>query len=59
MPVRKSTVQIMARIDALYLDDPFSGSLRMVAYLAREEIPISRERVRNLVRHRGLRAIYQ
>jgi putative transposase len=39
-PVRKSTLRIMARIDALYLEDPCSGSHRMVAYLARDEIPI-------------------
>ena len=31
----------------------------MVAYLAREGIPISRDRVRNLMRRMGLRAIYQ
>ena len=31
----------------------------MVAYLGREGIPISRERVRNLMRRMGLRAIYQ
>ncbi len=58
-PVRESTLQIMARIDSLYLEDPCSGSRRMVDYLAREGIPISRDRVRNLMRHRGLRAIYQ
>ncbi len=49
----------MARIDALYLDDPCSGSRRMVAHLAREGIPISRDRVRNLMRRMGLRAIQQ
>ena len=49
----------MARIDALYLDDPCSGSRRMVEYLAREGIPISRDRVRHLMRRMGLRAIYQ
>jgi len=49
----------MARIDALYLEDPCSGSRRMVDYLAREGIPISRDRVRNLMRRMGLRAIYQ
>ncbi|WP_225322875.1 IS3 family transposase [Synechococcus sp. RSCCF101] len=49
----------MARIDALYLEDPCSGSRRIVAYLAREGIPISRDRVRNLMRRMGLRAIYQ
>jgi putative transposase len=59
VPVRHSTVRIMARIDALYLEDPCSGSRRVVAYLAREGIPISRERVRNLMRRMSLRAIYQ
>jgi putative transposase len=49
----------MARIDALYLEDPCSGSRRMVYYLAEEGIPISRDRVRNLMRRMGLRAIYQ
>jgi putative transposase len=49
----------MARIDAHYLDDPCSGSRRMVGYLARDRIPISRDRVRNLMRRMGLRAIYQ
>ena len=58
-PVRESTLRIMARIDALYLEDPCSGSRRMVDYLAREGIPISRDRVRNLMRSMGLRAIYQ
>ena len=49
----------MSRIDAHYLEDPCSGSRRIVAYLAREGIPISRDRVRNLMRRMGLRAIYQ
>jgi len=49
----------MARIDAIYLVDPTSGSRRIVHYLAREGIPISRDRVRNLMRRMGLRAIYQ
>ena len=49
----------MARIDALYLEDPCSGSRRMVDYLAREGIPISRDRVPNLMRRMGLRSIYQ
>jgi putative transposase len=58
-PVRESTLPIMARIDALYLEDPCSGSRRMVNYLAREGIPISRDRIRNLMQRMGLRAIYQ
>ena len=48
-PVRASTLRIMARIDslidALYLEDPRSGSRRMVEYLAREGIPISCDQV--------------
>lgn len=56
-PVRESTLRIMAKIDALYLEDPCSGSRRIVEYLAREGIPISRGRVRNLLRRRSLRAI--
>jgi len=59
IPVRESTLRIMASIDALYLEDPCSGSRRMVDYLAREGIPISRDRVRNLMRRMGLRAIYR
>jgi putative transposase len=59
VPVRVSMLQIMARIDALYLDGPCSGSRRMVAYLALEGIPISRDRVRKLMRRMGLLAIYQ
>ncbi len=58
-PVRESTLRIMARIDALYLEDPCSGSRRMVDYLARDGIPISRDRVRNCMCQMGLRAIYQ
>jgi|688.fasta_scaffold02326_20 putative transposase len=49
----------MARIDVLYLEDPCSGSRRMVDYLARDGIPISRDRVRNLMQRMGLWAIYQ
>ena len=49
----------MVRIDALYLVDPTSGSHRIVHYLARETIPISRDRVRNFMCRMGLRAIYQ
>ena len=49
----------MARIDALYLEDPTSGSRRIVHSLAREGITISRDRVHNLMRSMGVRAIYQ
>jgi putative transposase len=31
VPLRQSTLRIIARIDALYLDDHWSGSRRMVS----------------------------
>ena len=49
----------MARIDALHLEDPTSGSRRIVHCLDRDDIPISRDRVCNLTSRMGLRAIYQ
>jgi hypothetical protein len=59
LSVRDSTLRIMARIDALYLLAPCSGSRRMVGYLARDGILINRARVQNLMRRMGVRAIYQ
>ena len=47
----------MAKIDVLYLEDPCSSSRLMVEYLASEGIPISLDRVRNLMSRMGLRAI--
>jgi len=58
-PLRGSTVWIMVRIDTIFLEEPCSCSRRMVGYLARDEIPISRNRVQNLMRSMGLPAIYQ
>ena len=52
-------LQIMARIEALYLEEPCSGSRRIVDCLVREGIPISRDRARNLMRRMGLCAIDQ
>jgi len=49
----------MALIDGLYPEDLFSSSRRMVEYLAREGISISRDRMLNLMRCIGLRASYQ
>ncbi len=57
--VRESTLRIMAKIDALDLEDPCSGSRRMVDDLAKDGIPISRDRVRNFMHRMGLQAIDQ
>jgi putative transposase len=57
MPVRESTLRIMARIDALYLEDPSSGNRRMVGWLAREGILIIGDLMRIIMRTMGLRSI--
>jgi putative transposase len=51
-------LRIMTIIDTIYLEDPTGGGRRMVKYLARDCIPTSRGRVRNLMLCMGLRAIY-
>lgn len=58
VPVRESTLRIMTRIEAFYQEDPTTGSRRLLSYRARDGIPISRDRIRNLIRRMGLRAIY-
>lgn len=47
----------MARIDAIDLEDPCSGSRLMVGCLARDGIPINRDRMRNPMRRMGFRAM--
>ena len=59
VPVHESMLQLMARIDALYLDDPCRGSRRMVAYLARPRFTISRDRGRKVQHLINFQAIYK
>ena len=47
----------MARIDELYLEDPSSGSRRVVGWLAREGILIIGDLMRIIMRTMGLRSI--
>ena len=49
---------MIAKIVALYLESPCSGTIKMEVYLARKDIPISRDRLRKLIGCMGLRAIY-
>ena len=50
----KESLRIIARIDALFPDDPYSRSRRMLDNLTRDRIPNSRDRVRNLVQLLGI-----
>ena len=53
------TLELMRRIDELYLKYPFYGSRQMVRHLAREGVTVGRHRVRRLMRLLGLEAIYR
>jgi putative transposase len=50
---------IMALLDRHYLDRPYYGSRRMVAWLATQGHVVNRKRVQRLMRLLGLVAIYQ
>ncbi len=50
---------LMRRIDALHLAHPWMGSRCIRDQLIRAAIPISRDRVRRLVRKMGIHAIYR
>ena len=50
---------LMGEIDRQYLETPFYGSRRMMAWLERSGIWVSRKRVQRLMRAMGLRAIYR
>jgi putative transposase len=54
-----SSLELMCRIDELFLKYPFYGSRQMVRRLRREGLCIGRHRVRRLMRLMGLEAIYQ
>ena len=45
-----ATLELMRRIDELYLKYPFYGSRQMVRHLAREGVAVGRHRVRRLMR---------
>ena len=52
-------LSLIKEMDRQYLETPFYGSRRMRAWLKREGRPVSRKRVRRLMRVMGLRAIYR
>ena len=52
-------VQLLRRIDEQCLETPFYGSRQMTRWLRRQEIWVSRKRVRRLMRRLGLQAIFQ
>ena len=59
MTVSEDDLQLMRRIDELYLATPFYGARRMVAALRRDGCMVNRKRVRRLMRVMRIEAIYQ
>ncbi len=53
------TLDLMRKMDELFLRYPFYGSRQMVRHLRREGIHVGRHRVRRLMRLMGIQAIYR
>ena len=51
-------LELLRRLDELYLEMPVYGSRRMTAQLRREGYAVNRKRVQRLMRQLGLQAIY-
>ncbi len=52
-------LELMKRMDQLFLEDPSAGSRRISSYLRRQTgTATNRKRVRRLMRHMGIEAIY-
>nr|WP_217283074.1 IS3 family transposase [Paenibacillus frigoriresistens] len=51
-------VQIMHRIDEIYMKHPYFGYRRMTQFLQDQGFGVNRKRVRRLMKHMGLEAIY-
>ena len=57
--VSNTNLELMAKIDRLYLKHPFYGYRKITAQLQREGHTVNRKRVRRLMKLMGLEAIYQ
>ena len=57
--ISEEDLSLMHALDRQYLETPFYGSLRMRAWLERQGMVVSRNRVHRLMRIMGLRAIYR
>ncbi len=53
-----ANLELMRRIDELYMECPFYGSRRMSMHLRREGVVAGRRRVRRLMRLMGVDAVY-
>jgi putative transposase len=58
MQASKEDLDLMRRMDELYLERPFYGSRRIVAELSTDDRPLNRKRVQRLMKVMGIEAIY-
>jgi putative transposase len=54
----EENVQIMHRIDEIYMEHPYFGYRRMTQFLRNQGLNVNRKRVRRLMQRMGLKAIY-
>jgi len=54
----EENLEIMARLDKLYIKHPFYGSRSMTTVLRRDDCSVNRKRIQRLMRLMGLQAIY-
>jgi putative transposase len=57
-PINLEELELMRKIDELYLDNPSSGSRTISRQLGRQGIPANRKRVQRLMRIMGIEAVY-
>ena len=57
--ISEEDLSLMQALDRQYLETPFYGSRRMRAWMERQGMVVSRNRVQRLMRIMGLRAIYR
>ena len=57
-PIRKEDLDLMRKIDELYLKIPSSGSRTIRRQLKREGMKVSRKRIQRLMRLMGIEAVY-
>ena len=57
-PINLEELELMRKIDELYLQDPSSGSRSIRRQLRRQSISVNRKRIQRLMRLMGIEAVY-
>lgn len=57
-PIKQKDLDLMRRIDELFLENPSSGSRTIRRQLGREGVKVNRKRIQRLMRLMGIEAVY-